>query len=74
MTALEARVAKRKQNLIAEIIEHKKNSSRLGAADAIAGLKARLSDLDRIVKKGVVGGWARVGERAQRRLDAWTAR
>ncbi len=73
MTALEARVANRKQDLITEIIELKK-SSRLGAADAIAGLKARLSDLDRIVKEGVVDGWASVGERAQRRLDEWTAR
>jgi hypothetical protein len=71
---LEARVARRKQELISEIVEHKKNSSRAGAADAIADIKARLSELAHIVKEGVVDGWANVGPSATLKLDAWTAR
>ena len=40
---LEMRVASRKQDLITEIIEHKKNSSRWGAAEAIDRIGAHLS-------------------------------
>ena len=70
---LETRIANRKQELIAELIEHKK-SSRLGAAEAIDKLKARLSELAHIVKAGVVDGWANVGDGARRKLDAWLAK
>ena len=71
---LETRVGARKAELIAEIIEYKKNSSRFGAAEAIDGIKARLSELARIVKEGVVDGWANVGPAARVRLDEWMAR
>jgi hypothetical protein len=71
---LEARVTARKSELIAEIIEHKKNSSRAGSAEVIDMLKARLSELAQIVKEGVVNGWANVGPRARTRLDQWMAR
>ena len=47
--------------LIAEIVEHKKNCSRAGAAEAVDKLKDRLSELAHIVKAGMVGGWANVG-------------
>ena len=70
---LETRVANRKRELISEIVELKK-SSRIGAAEAIDRLKARLSELAHIVKEGVVDGWANVGEHARRRLDDWIAR
>ena len=69
---LEARVANRKRELISEIVELKKGS-RLGAAEAIDQLKARLSELGHILKEGVVD-WANVGERTKRRLDDWIAR
>ena len=49
---LEARVATRKQVLIAEIIDHKMNSCRFGAADAVDKLKARLTELACIMKTG----------------------
>jgi hypothetical protein len=68
---LETRVTARKAELIAEIIEHKKNSSRPGAAAAVDRLKARLSELAHIVKEGVVDGWADVGPKARMRLDEW---
>lgn len=68
---LEARVTARKAELIAEIIEHKKNSSRMGAAEAVDKLKARLSELAHIVKEGIVDGWANVGPKARTRLDDW---
>jgi prephenate dehydrogenase len=71
---LETRVARRKQELISEIVEHKKNSSRTGAAEAIDKLKARLSELANIVKEGVVDGWANVGSSAKTKLDEWIAK
>jgi hypothetical protein len=74
MTDLEIRVENRKRELISEILEHKKNSSRAGAADAIERAKARLSDLARIVKVGVVDGWANIGPAAKLSLDEWMAR
>jgi hypothetical protein len=45
---LETRVASRKRELITEIIEHKKNSSRSGAADAIDRIKHHLAELSQI--------------------------
>ena len=71
---LETRVARRKQELISEIVEHKRNSSRAGAAEAVDQIKTRLTELARIVKVGVVDGWANVGPSAKLELDAWVAR
>jgi hypothetical protein len=73
-TDLETRVANRKRELISELVEHKKNSLRAGAAEAIEALKARLAELAHIVKEGVVEGWANVDPGAKRRLDEWVAR
>lgn len=61
---LETRVENRKRDLIAEIVEHKKNSSRAAAAEAIDRAKARLSELARIVKDGAT----------KLKLDEWMAR
>ena len=71
---LETRVTNRKLDLISEIIDHKKNSSRGAAAAEIDRLKAHLSDLAVIVKEGVVDGWANVGPRARARFDEWLAK
>ncbi len=71
---LETRVENRKRELISEIVEHKKNSSRAGAAAAIDRAKVRLSELAQIVKAGVGDGWANVGPSAKLRLDEWMAR
>jgi hypothetical protein len=71
---LETRVENRKRELISEIVEHKKNSSRPGAAEAIDRAKARLSELAHIVKEGVVDGWANVGPSAKLKLDEWMAK
>jgi hypothetical protein len=71
---LETRVETRKRELIAEIVEHTKNSSRPGAAEAIDRAKARLSELSHIVKAGVVDGWANVGPAATLRLNEWMAK
>jgi hypothetical protein len=72
--ALETRVLARKAELIAEIIEYKKNSSRSGAAEAIDRIKVRLADLAQIVKDGVVDDWANVGPKAKLQFDEWLAR
>jgi hypothetical protein len=71
---LETRIEKRKRELISEVIEHKKNCSRAGAADAADRAKARLSELARIVKESVVDGWANVDRTTKLRLDEWIAR
>jgi hypothetical protein len=71
---LQTRVATRKQQLISEILEHKKDSLRVGAAAAIDRIKARLLELDHIVKEGVVDGWANLGGRAKRKLEEWIAK
>ena len=73
-TALEAQVSNRKQDLISELIEHKKNSSRSGAADAVDKIKARLADLAYIVKADISTGWANMGPHAKLRIDEWLAR
>jgi hypothetical protein len=49
---LQTRVATRKQMLISEAVEHKKNSCRAGAAESVDKIKARLSELAHIVKGG----------------------
>ena len=68
---LETRVANRKRQLITEIIEHKKNSSRSGAADAIDRLKSHLSELGLILKND---DWASLSAGARLRLAEWVAR
>jgi hypothetical protein len=72
--ALEARVLARKAELIAEIIEYKKNSSRSGAADAIDRIKAQLAELAQIIKEGMVDDWANVGPKSKLRFSEWLAR
>ncbi len=73
-TDLESRVTARKTELIAELIEHKLNCSRAGAAQAIDTLQARLSELTSILKKGIVGGWNNVDPSSRTRLDLWMSR
>jgi hypothetical protein len=62
---LQTRVENRRRELISEIVEHKKNSSRACAAEAIDKAKARLTELAQIVKKG---------PSATRELDEWMSK
>ncbi len=71
---LETQVASRKQVLLSEIKEHKMNSSRAGAGEAIEGIKTRLAELAYLVKEVVSDGWANVGPSATLRLEEWVAR
>lgn len=66
---LETRVASRKSQLITEIIEHKKNSSRYGAAEAIDRIRHRLSELSQIMSAG-----ESLSAGARLRLAEWAAR
>lgn len=68
---LALRVANRKRELIEEIIEHKKNSSRYGAAEAIDKIKAHLSELSQILN---AGEWSSLREGTRLRLLDWMAR
>jgi hypothetical protein len=68
---LETRVANRKHQLITEIIEHKKNSSRSGAIEAIHRINRHLSELSQILsadKSSTLSTGARL------RLAEWIAR
>jgi hypothetical protein len=68
---LEARVASRKRELITEIIEHKKNSSRWGAAEAIDKIQHHLSELSLILN---AHEWTKLSADARLRLADWVAR
>lgn len=71
---LESRVTYRKQSLISEIVEHKKNSCRAGAADSVDKIKDRLSELAHIMKSGAANDWANVDPSAALRLEEWIAK
>lgn len=71
-TDLQTQVADRKRELIGEIIEHKKNCSRYGAAEAIGRIQDRLSDLVDIVKE--TNGWTSLTPNAKLRLAEWMSR
>jgi hypothetical protein len=68
---LETRVASRKRQLITEIIEHKKNSSRSGAAEAIDKIKHHLSELSQILNADEC---IDLSAGARLRLAQWVAR
>lgn len=68
---LEARVANRKRQLITEIIEHKKNSLRFGAAEAIGQLTHHLSELSQILNGDEC---ANLSAATRLRLAQWVAR
>jgi prephenate dehydrogenase len=68
---LETRVANRKRELITEILEHKKNSLRFGAGEAIDRIKHHLSELSRIVN---AKEYSSLSPGARLRLADWIAR
>lgn len=68
---LETQVASRKRELITEIIEHKKNSLRSGAAEAIGKLTHHLSELSQILK---ADEYPSLSASARLRLAEWVAR
>lgn len=69
--SLESRVTRRKHELISELHEHKRNSSRGAAMGEVERLKLRLSDLEQIVKHRLGAGWANVDASTAVQLDAW---
>lgn len=73
MTDLESKVTSRKLELISEIKEHKKNSSRSGATEAIDRINAHLKELALIVKD-VGTSWSNVDPSAKTKLVQWLAR
>ncbi len=68
---LETRVESRKRQLIMEIIEHKKNSSRSRAAEAIGKITHHLSELSEILN---ADERANLSAGARLRLAQWVAR
>ena len=70
---LEVRVADRKRELIAELIENKKRSG-LAAVEAVDAIKRRLSQLDHLVKTNVVDGWQTISDSGRAKLELWIDR
>ena len=68
---LETRIATRRRELITEIVEHKKNSSRYGAAEAIDKIKQHLSELSQIMS---ASEHSPLSAGARLRLVEWMAR
>lgn len=68
---LETRIANRKRELITEIVEHKKNSSRYGAAEAIDKITQHLSELSQIMSANQSSPRS---EGTRLRLVEWMAR
>jgi len=68
---LEARIANRKRELITEILEHKKNSSRSGASEAIHRINYHLSELSEILKADTS---PKLSSGTRLRLVEWIAR
>jgi malate/lactate dehydrogenase len=68
---LETQIANRKRELITEIVEHKKNSSRYGAAEAIDKIKHHLSELSQIMNASEC---STLTAGARLRLVQWMAR
>lgn len=72
---LETRVANRRRDLVAEIVDYKKNSSRAGSAPAIDKIQERLTELADIVRHGNVNDdWAGVSPNTRQKLEDWIAR
>lgn len=69
---LEARIAARRTELIAEL-DDLRADARIEAVEAADKLKARLSQLGHIIRKGVVDGWANLSEAVTAELDGWLA-
>lgn len=69
---LESRIKTRRTELIAKLVETK-TDRRLETLEARDKVKAKLSELDHILKWGVVDGWASVGGPVTQKLDRWLA-
>lgn len=70
---LEARVADRKRELVAELIEHKKRSG-LASVEAVDAIKRRLTQLEHLIKNHVVDGWMNISEAAHAKFELWIDR
>lgn len=71
-TDLEARVAARRDGLLAKL-DATKSDARLEVVELRDRLKAKLAELEHIVKEGVVDGWANINETTKGKLDHWLA-
>jgi hypothetical protein len=67
---LESRIKQRRVELIGKLRELRSATS-LDVVQAGDSLKARLSELAHILKEGVVGGWASLGDTVKHKLERW---
>jgi len=69
---LEARIKAHRAELIAKLAQLRANK-RLVATETGDKLRAKLSELARIIKEGVVDGWGSLGDTVKHRLEQWLA-
>jgi hypothetical protein len=67
---LESRIQQRRGELIATL-SGLRTDTRISATEIRDRLKARLSDLARITKVGVVDGWANLSDTVKYKLEGW---
>jgi hypothetical protein len=67
---LQATIEKRRTEIVARLVELKQDVH-LEAADERDRLKAKLSDLARLIKENVVDGWANLPADANIKLGHW---
>jgi hypothetical protein len=69
---LESRIKLRRAELLGKLDEIRADTRR-AAAETGARLRARLSELAHIIKKGVVDGWANLDDSVKHKLLDWLA-
>ncbi len=69
-TELETRVTSRRAELIEKLVQLKPDLT-IEGAEVRGRLKTRLSQLGRIIKEGVVDGWANLNAGTTSKLDQW---
>lgn len=69
---LESRIKQRRAELIGKLRELRSDAS-LEVVQVRDRLQARLPELAHILKKGVVDGWANLGDAVTQKLERWLA-
>lgn len=69
---LESRIRVRRAELIAKLRELRADT-RIEATEAGDKLKAKLSEIGRLLKEGVVEGWTSLGDTVKQKLERWLA-
>lgn len=67
---LQDRVASRKRELVAELIEHKQRTG-VAAVEVVDALRRRLTQLEQLIKQNVLDGWGKVSVAGRAEFELW---